>query len=133
MKATLDYENEMDIFDKETTTEWAYSPLDVIRTVKYAEILPGEKGLFLDTICEKEGYELQLIKGYKSTIGYQLLVRGDEGDDDNWEYEFPYMYELDEVIAHAESFYDFRKPLADAGCVFDKKFNQWFDSKGNPI
>ncbi len=102
-----------EIFNFETTIEDESGHiLDFIRIVKFSEIIGGEKGAFIDAVFEEEGWELQLIDDSKYP-GYQVFFGRGVHVDNHYEYGFSYLYELDQVIAFAEDFYNFRKSLLE--------------------
>lgn len=102
-----------EIFDFETIPEGEDSYiLDFIRTVKFSEILDSEKGDFIDSVFEEEGWELQLIKDSDQPY-YQVFFGRGVQVDNLYEYGFPHLYELDQVIGFAEDFYIFRKSLLE--------------------
>lgn len=119
MKPFWEIENEDDLTDFDTIEPSDNDHLlKVIRVVKYAEILPGEKGEFLDALFEKEGWQLQLVYGTDGGTGYQLFLGKGVQVDNYWEYAFPHLFELEHVIDHAENFYTYRKKLLEEGYTF---------------
>jgi hypothetical protein len=84
----------------------------VIRIVKFSEIMEGEKGEYIDKILEEEKWELQILQN-GDCEGYQLFLGEGIQVDNQFEYGFPHLYELDDVLAFAEQFYDYRKSLTE--------------------
>lgn len=75
------------------------------KIVKFSEIMNNVVGNFIDEYYAKEGWELQFIRTADGTTGYQTFFGKGVSVDNNYEYGFPYLYGLDEVIDFAESFY----------------------------
>ena len=84
----------------------------MIRIVKFSEIIEGEVGEYIDRILEEEKWELQYLQNGESE-GYQLFLGEGVYVDNRFEYGFPYLYELDDVISFAEHFYEYRQSLSE--------------------
>lgn len=87
--------------------------LEVINVVKFSDFMVPAIGRFMDDYFEKEGWELQYVKGDCGCTGYQVFFGSGVQVDNNYEYGFPYLYDCDEVVAFAEYFYIHRS--ADKG------------------
>lgn len=81
------------------------SLLDIIERVKFADIIAGEVGIFMDTYFEQEGWELQLVYGANGATGYQTFFGEEVSVDNHYQYGFSYLYDLEDVIAFANDFY----------------------------
>lgn len=83
--------------------------MEVIKVVKFADFMNLAIGTFMDEHFKKEGWELQLVKAYGGNgSGYQVFFGPGVQVDNHYEYGFSYLYELEDVIAFAENFYDSR-------------------------
>lgn len=73
--------------------------------VKFANMLPGYMGKQLDSHFENNGWQLQKWDNGKD-VGYQVYFGTGVQVDNLYEYGFPYLYDQEELLLFAESFYD---------------------------
>lgn len=84
--------------------------MKVIKAINFTDIVGPRVGNFLDEYFSEKGWELQYVQGYDGAEGYQVFFGKGVQVDNNYEYGFPFLYDLDEVKNFAESFY-FRKSI----------------------
>ena len=96
-------------FKKVIIEEVSACRMEVIEVVRFSDIMNPAIGAFMDEYFKKEGWELQLVKAYGGNgSGYQVFFGPGVQVDNHYEYGFSYLYELEDVIAFAENFYDSR-------------------------
>ena len=83
--------------------------LEVIKVVSFSEIIAGEIGEYIDTYFDSEGWELQLVCNFHGNRGYQVFFGRDVYVDGYYQYGFPYLFDLNDVVEFALDFYQFKK------------------------
>lgn len=75
----------------------------VLGTLKFADILGEKRGSQVDAYFAQEGWQLLHVM-CGSGDGYQVFFGPGVQVDNNYEYGFPYAFDLDEVKAFADNF-----------------------------
>lgn len=76
----------------------------VLGISKFADILGKKRGSLVDAYFAQEGWQLLHVM-CGSGDGYQVYFGPGVQVDNNFEYGFPYAFDLDEVKAFAEEFF----------------------------
>ena len=79
--------------------------MNVIKEVKFTDIMGKKYGCFMDTYFSQEGWQLLLIES-NGFEGYQVFFGHGVQVDNRYEYGFPYIFTLWEVKAFSKDFYE---------------------------
>lgn len=86
--------------------------MNVIQIVKFTDIIGEKYGGFIDTYFAQEGWQLLMVE-CDGLGGYQVFFGPGVQVDNNYEYGFPYVFDLAEVKAFAKDFYTKRNIKID--------------------